>query len=388
METGTGALGDLSMDKLIRLSKSCVGEREKDAVCNVLSNEFLGMGDDVLKFEESLRGYLGRKVVCVANGTVALQLALQGLGIGNGDEVLVQSLTYVASFQAIRATGALPIACDVDPTTLTLDCEDLKKRVTAKTRAIMPVHYSGGVGNLDAIYDFAKRHNLRVVEDSAHAFGSVYRNTRVGGFGDVACFSFDGIKNITSGEGGCIVADDEVVISRVQDARLLGVENDSQKRYAGYRSWDFDVKAQGWRYHMSNLMAAIGLEQLSQIEIFSMRRRKLAKLYDKLLEGQHKIHRIPHDYAEIVPHIYVIRIEGLRRREQLRKRLLEINIQTGVHYKPNHTLSYFKNTFQRDLPVTAAIYPELLTLPLHPDLTEVEVEYVCTQLVTLVSDFC
>ena len=139
---------------------------------------------------------------------------------------------------------------------------------------------------------------------------------------------------------------------------------------------------------MSNLMAAIGLEQLSQIEIFSMRRRKLAKLYDKLLEGQHKIHRIPHDYAEIVPHIYVIRIEGLRRREQLRKRLLEINIQTGVHYKPNHTLSYFKNTFQRDLPVTAAIYPELLTLPLHPDLTEVEVEYVCTQLVTLVSDFC
>ena len=230
----------------------------------VLDREFLGMGAEVQMFEKLLSAFFGRPAVCVANGTAALQLALQACEIGPGDEVLVQSLTYVASFQAISATGARPVACDIENATLTLDWRDAEKRLTTKTKAIMPVHYSGGVGALNEIYSFARKHSLRVIEDAAHAFGSVYQGKRVGGFGDVACFSFDGIKNITSGEGGCVVTDDPDVLRRVQDARLLGVEKDTEKRYMVQRSWEFDWSTQCLRYHMSNIMASIRMEQLKR----------------------------------------------------------------------------------------------------------------------------
>jgi dTDP-4-amino-4,6-dideoxygalactose transaminase len=213
----------------------------------------------------------------VVNGTAALQLALQAAGIWQGDEVLVQSLTYVASFQAISATGARPVACDVDAETLCLDWRDAEKRLTPRTKAVMPVHYAGGVGALDEIYAFAEKYGLRVIEDAAHAFGTEYQGKKVGEFGDIVCFSFDGIKNITSGEGGCIVTNDEEVLRKVRDARLLGVEKDTEKRFSGGRSWEFDVTAQGWRYHMSNIMAAIGLEQLKRFPENASQRQVLAK---------------------------------------------------------------------------------------------------------------
>ena len=184
---------------MIRLSKSSIGEAEKQAVVRVLDNEYLGMGTEVKQFEEELTKFFGRPAVCVVNGTAALHLSLQAAGVSQGDEVLVQSLTYVASFQAISATGARPIACDVDVETLCLDWRDAEKRLTTRTKAVMPVHYAGGVGALDEIYAFAGQHGLRVIEDAAHAFGTEYQGKKVGGFGDIACFSFDGIKNITSG---------------------------------------------------------------------------------------------------------------------------------------------------------------------------------------------
>ena len=255
--------------KLIRLSKSCLSDFEKKAVMSVLDKEHLGMGVEVCKFENILSAFFGRPSVCVSTGTAALHLALQAIGIGRGDEVLVQSLTYVASFQAISATGATPVACDVDPETLCLDWRDAERRLTSNTKAVMPVHYAGGVGALDEIYAFANYHGLRVVEDAAHAFGTIHNGIRIGGSGDVVCFSFDGIKNITSGEGGCIVTEDENVLGKLRDARLLGVEKDTKKRLLGERSWSFDVTNQGWRYHMSNIMAAIGIEQLKKFESFS-----------------------------------------------------------------------------------------------------------------------
>ena len=171
----------------------------------VLDREYLGMGTEVQQFEEALSEYFGRSAVCVVNGTAALHLALQACEISQGDEVLVPSLTYLASFQAISATGAKPVACDIDPEIFLLDLSDTEKRITARTKAIMPVHYTGGVGDLDAVYEFANKYNIRVIEDAAHAFGTTYKDRRIGSFGDVACFSFDGIKNITSGEGGAIV---------------------------------------------------------------------------------------------------------------------------------------------------------------------------------------
>jgi dTDP-4-amino-4,6-dideoxygalactose transaminase len=370
----------LKPDKLIRLSKSCLGEAEKLAVLGVLDREYLGMGAEVKQFEQALTDFFGRPTVCVVNGTAALQLALQACDIGPGDEVLVQSHTYVASFQAISATGATPVACDIDPTTMTLDWSDAEKRLTSKTKALMPVHYGGGVGALDEIYAFAHKHDLRVIEDAAHAFGTKYQGRRVGGFGDIACFSFDGIKNITSGEGGCVVTDDPVVLHKIQDARLLGVEKDTEKRYTGQRSWEFDVTAQGWRYHMSNIMAAIGLEQLKRFTQMAATRQRLTRLYDELLRNHPRIQPLPRDYGTVVPHIYVVRIKGMSDRKAIQAKLLEHGVQTGIHYQPNHELSFYRVPAAAPLPVTDAVFPELLSLPLHPDLTEHDVDAVCKHL--------
>jgi dTDP-4-amino-4,6-dideoxygalactose transaminase len=367
-------------DKLIRLSKSCLGEAEKLAVLGVLDREYLGMGAEVKQFEQALTDFFGRPTVCVVNGTAALQLALQACDIGPGNEVLVQSLTYVASFQAISATGATPVACDIDPTTMTLDWRDAEKRLTSKTKALMPVHYGGGVGALDEIYAFAHKHDLRVIEDAAHAFGTKYQGKRVGGFGDISCFSFDGIKNITSGEGGCIVTDDPEVLCRVQDARLLGVEKDTEQRFAGERSWQFEVTQQGWRYHMSNIMAAIGIEQLKSFPVMAKKRQRLALRYDDLLRDHQRIQNLPKDYSVVVPHIYVVRIPGIPNRKLLQEKLLELRIQTGIHYQPNHVLSIYREQTALPLPNTDSVFSELLSLPLHPDLNEEDIDFVCKML--------
>lgn len=379
-------MADINHEKLIRLSKSCLGEAEKHAVMGVLDRGFLGMGAEVQQFEQALTEFFGRPAVCVVNGTAALHLALQACGIGPGDEVLVQSLTYVASFQAISATGAVPVACDVDPKTLTLDWRDAEKRLTSKTKAVMPVHYSGGVGDLNGIYAFAQRYGLRVIEDAAHAFGSLYSEKQVGGFGDISCFSFDGIKNITSGEGGCIVTSDEHALRRIQDARLLGVERDSEKRYSGQRSWEFDVTSQGWRYHMSNIMAAIGFEQLKRFSQMAAARQRLARRYDELLQNHPRIRLLPHDYDTVVPHIYVVHIKGMSDRKALQAHLLEQGIQTGIHYQPNHVLGFYRDSAALPLTVTDEVFSELLSLPLHPDITVQDVEFICMHLKELFRD--
>jgi dTDP-4-amino-4,6-dideoxygalactose transaminase len=362
---------------VIRLSKSCIGDEEKNAVTGVLDREYLGMGSEVQLFESNLTEYFGRPAVCVVNGTAAVHLACQAAGLGPGDEVLVQSLTFVASFQAIAATGAKPVGCDVLSDTLTLDIADAKKRITSRTKAVMPVHYSGGVGNLDEIYDFARKNNLRVIEDAAHAFGTEYKGKKVGGFGDIACFSFDGIKNITSGEGGCIVTEDEDILAKIRDARLLGVEKDTEKRYAGQRSWEFDVLNQGWRYHMSNIMAAIGIEQLKKFGRFSSHRKECANFYLKELEKIQDLQLLDIDYTFVTPHIFVILVAE-DKRSMLMNHLRSQNIECGVHYQPNHMLTYFKTNYS--LPVTEMISKKILTIPLHADLTRQEQSIVVSEI--------
>jgi dTDP-4-amino-4,6-dideoxygalactose transaminase len=372
-------LGKLKIKKMIRLSKSCLSDSEKKAVMNVLDREYLGMGSDVQKFEEVLGEFFGRPVACVSTGTAALHLALHAVGIGTGDEVLVQSLTYVASFQAISATGAIPVACDIDVKTLCLDWKDAEKKLTPRTKAIMPVHYAGGVGELSDIYAFAEKHNLRVIEDAAHAFGTIYKGERIGGFGDVACFSFDGIKNITSGEGGCVVTDDKKVLQRIKDARLLGVERDTEKRYSSERSWEFDVTMQGWRYHMSNIMAAIGIEQLIRFPELSEKRKILASAYKMILSNINGIGLIELDYNHVIPHIFAIILPKHINRDALKNMIERKGIQTGIHYQPNHWLSKYKVP-GLNLKYTDEIYLQLLTLPLHPDMGLDDVSFICNSL--------
>ena len=370
---------------MIRLSKSCLGDSEKQAVKEVLDREFLGMGTDVQQFEEALTDFFGSPTVCVSSGTAALHLALQAAGVGAGDEVLVQSLTYVASFQAISATGARPISCDVDPETVFLNLKDAERKLTSKTKAVMPVHYAGGVGALDDIYTFAEKHGLRVIEDAPHAFGSSYKDKLIGCYGDITCFSFDGIKSITSGEGGCIVTDDQILLDKIRDARLLGVVKDTEKRFIDKRSWDFDVNAQGWRYHMSNIMAAIGIEQLKRFPEFSAKRKSLARLYNAQLFSSPEIVPLLDNYDDVVPHIYVIMLQSGIDREMIRDRLINRGIQTGIHYQPNHRLSLYQDVSE-DFCETDKIYSRLLTLPLHPDLSEKDIEKVCEVLIDAVQE--
>lgn len=357
----------------IRLSKSSIGQEEKDAVLKVLDHEFLGMGAEVQAFENEIKEYLETDfdVVCVNTGTSALHLALEALDLKEGDEVLVPSLTYVASFQAIWACGATPIAVDINPDTLFIDIEDAKNRVTSRTKAIMPVHYASSAKDIDLVYEFAKEHNLRVIEDAAQAFGCMRDGKKVGVKGDIICFSFDGIKNITSGEGGAIVSGDKALIQRVQDGRLLGVEKDTDKRFAGQRSWDFDVKHRGFRYHMSNLFAAIGREQLKKIEDIRDKRSNIVKYYLNGLKDIKQIQFVDLDYENIISHIFVIKADN---RDGLRAYLIENNIECGVHYMPNHLLSRYGVKVK--LPVVEEVYEEILTLPCHADLTEDEQDKV------------
>lgn len=363
----------------LRLSKSVVGQAEAEAVARViLEDGYLGMGREVQHFEAEIAAYLGvpgEAVMCVSSGTAGLHLAVEAL-VRPGDEVLVQSLTYVASFQAISAARAVPVACEVDPASLTLDLEDAARRVTERTRAIMPVHYASNPGDLEAVYRFAERHGLRVIEDAAHAFGCTHQGRRIGSFGDVVCFSFDGIKNITSGEGGAVVARDAAVAERIRDARLLGVERDTAQRYGGGRSWEFDVKHQGYRYHMSNLFAAIGRVQLGRLDReFAPARVALARRYRQRLRGMAGIRLLESDLGAVVPHIQPVLVEG-GRRDQVREYLEGQGIATGIHYKPNHLLSLYGGG-EVTLPVTESLYEALLTLPLHPELALADVDRVC-----------
>lgn len=363
--------------KRIRLSKSSISEAEKLAVLNILDAEYLGMGDEVKLFEKEIKAYLQTKkeVVCVNTGTSALHLALSALGIAQGDEVLVPSLTYVASFQAISAVGATPIACEINSETLFMDADDACKRITKKTKVIMPVHYGSNSKGIEKIYALAKKYNLRVVEDAAQAFGSFRNGIPVGVEGDIICYSFDGIKNITSAEGGAILSNDKTFLQKVQDGRLLGVENDTNKRYTGQRSWDFDVKEQGFRYHMSNIFAAIGRVQLSRLESFRTKRQAIAKHYTRQLCHVEEIEFLDYNFNEILPHIFVVKAQ---KRDELREFLIANQIECGIHYKPNHLLTKYKTEYH--LPITEKTYEQVLTLPCHFDLTEEEQDYVINKI--------
>lgn len=371
-------------DLPIRVSGSDVGSAELEAIARVFERGYLGMGSDVMDFEELLGEYFGRPVVCVATGTAALQLAVQCAGIGLGDEVLVPSLTYVAAFQAISATGATPVAVDVLDESLTMDPADAERKITSRTKAVMPVYFGGGIRGLARIREFSVIHGLRVIEDAAHAFGTEFDGVRVGSDGDISCFSFDPIKNLTSGEGGCVVSDDAEFLDRVRDARLLGVIGDSKARNTERRLYEFEVEAQGWRYHMSNINAAIGKAQLAGFPERAALRQELARTYNDIFRTTPQVQVLPYTYNDVVPHIYVVRFETTVIRENVKRRLLaDLNVETALHWYPNHYLMRYRDD-SGTLKVTEDSFGRMLTLPLHTKLSVSEVQKIAEHVVSLV----
>jgi dTDP-4-amino-4,6-dideoxygalactose transaminase len=357
-------------ERVSQVSAPAVGEYERLALSAALASRYYGHGAQAAAFERELAGYLGgdRFVLCANTGTSALHLALAASGIGAGDEVLVPSLTFVASFQAIAMTGARPVACDVDADTGLLDLDDARRRLTSRTKAVMPVHYGGFAGDLDAVLAFAGDHGLRTVEDAAHAFGSRCGTRRIGSFGDVTCFSFDPIKNITAGQGGAVVTADRNIATRVEVLRKLGI-------CAGADDEAFDVCGLGWRYELSDLMAAIGRAQLARFES-EIKPARLALLarYRERLRDIGAVRFLDWDDG-VVPHILPVRVPASRR-GALREALAEAGIQTRVHYVPNHRLSAFADGASR--PACERLYGELVTLPFHPGVTEDDVSRVAS----------
>lgn len=376
----------------MRLSRSIVGEAEADAVRRVICQDgYLGMGNATRRFEEELAAYLGVEnwqVISVNSGTAALQLAVDAVkgqsskpyDCHKPPRILVPSLTFVASFQAIAATGCEPIACDVLLETGTIDLEDAARKMDDRVIALMHVDYASNPWHLDKVYDFGAEYGIRIIDDAAHAFGCRHHGRKIGSFGDLVCFSFDGIKNITCGEGGCLIAFDRESAALAADARLLGVRGDSAKRFAGSRSWDPDVTRIGWRFHLSNIMAAIGSVQLTRLESeFIPARRKLYDLYTELLKDTPHLKLLKTDPRDfIVPHILPVRILNAFKRE-VEEEMEKAGIPLGMHYKPNHLLSLFGKG-STSLPNVEKLYSELVTLPLHPDLSDTDVHFVCNTL--------
>ena len=361
---------------MIQVSKPSVGEEELEAIRRVFATGWLGMGSVVKEFEDRVADLLSaRHVIAVCNGTAALHLAVEALRPAPGAEVIVPSLTYAASIQAILAAGARPVFCEVDPGTLNVDLADVERRFTERTLAVMPVHYRGLACAMDELLALAHARGARVVEDAAHAFASSYRGRFIGGFGDLTCFSFDPIKNVTCGEGGAVTTPDDELAGIIRRKRILGIDKDTWSRYQNRRNWFYEVVEPGWRYHMSNISAAIGLAQLDKMEGQVRRRRAIVGRYEEAFAGLEGFRPFPNDAREMVPFIYMARVPA--RRDALMDHLKEKGVASGINYIPCHLQPFFRE-FGTGLEATEKLFEEIITIPLYVDMTEGEVETVIT----------
>lgn len=360
---------------MIPNSRPSVGEEELAEVRKVFQSGWLGMGSVVFDFEKAVGAYVGAEhVVAVNTGTTALHIALDALGVKEDDEVIVPSLTFAATVQAILACGARPVFCEVEPDTLNVDVGDVRRKLTGRTKAVIPVHYGGLPCDMDALMALKTERGVRIVEDAAHAFGSVFKGKKIGGFGDVTCFSFDPIKIVTCGEGGAVVVREKDLCEEIVRKRILGIDKDTWHRYRNERSWFYEITTTGYRYHMSNINAAIGLVQLRKADAFIATRRRLVRLYDDALRGVPGIRLLTRDYEATAPFNYVIRVLDGKRNDMV-DALTAGGIGAGVHYIPNHLQPLFRR-FAGPLPATDAVWQEIISLPLYTEMTDADVERV------------
>jgi perosamine synthetase len=348
---------------------------ETQAVAEVLESRWLGLGAATREFEEKVREVLGvGHVTAVNTGTAALHVACVALGIGPGDEVILPSMTFISTAQAVLAVGARPVFSEVLPGSLTMDMDDVAGLITERTRAIIPVHYGGRLCDMKTLAGLTSRLGIRVIEDAAHAFGTTTGGRAAGSFGDIGCFSFDPIKNITCGGGGAVVSNDSEIAERIRLGHNVGIEVESWARLESKRPWYYQVVAPGLRYYMSNLNASIGLVQLRRMEEYRQRRRAIVARYEDAFLAAPGVTVIPHTAAGVFPFNYVLRVRG-QRRDALMDYLRGRGIGTAVQFIPCHLQPVFE-AFRRELPVTEQLYEEIVTLPLYHEMTDADVEEV------------
>lgn len=356
---------------MIPLFKPSYGEEELEALREPLKTGWAGLGPKTEEFEERFAQYIGvRYAVGVNSGTAALHLALKVMGV-EGYEVITTPLTFISTNHAILYNNAIPVFTDISPDTLNLDPDQIRRNITPRTKAIIVVHYGGHPCDMDPIMGIARSYGLKVIEDAAHGCGGEYKGRKIGSLGDIACFSFHAVKNLAIGDGGMITTNDDRIYERLKKLRWLGITKDTWARVGKDQrySWRYDVEELGFKYHMNDIQAAIGLVQLRKLDKTNERRRGIVKAYNEALADLEWIETPTiKAYAKSACHNYVIKLEE---RDALGAYLHDRGISTGVHYIPNNHYRMYKG-FGRPTPVADKVWKKLLTLPLYPDMTEEE----------------
>jgi dTDP-4-amino-4,6-dideoxygalactose transaminase len=336
---------------------------------------WLGLGARTREFEERIRtmlGASGRHVIATNSGTAALHIALLAAGVSRGDEVITPSFTYVSAAQAITACGAEVVFCDIREDNLGIDCDKAEHLITDRTKAILPLHFAGIPCDIAAVYRLARRHNLRVIEDACNAFGSSLNGEVIGSHGDLACFSFDPTKIITTVDGGAVVSGDKAEWELLKRLRFLGKDRPPDARLHGM---DYDVTGPGFRYYMTNVMASIGIAQIDQLPELIASRRTVCRAYNDVFGKIAGLITPRTDFADVSPWIYSVRVSEARR-SALSQHLNRLGIETNVYFLPVHRFSFYKAARRGPLSVTELVGDEVLTLPLHSRMKLESVERV------------
>lgn len=361
-----------------------LGDEEKQAVLEVLESNWLTMGPKIGAFESGFADALGGgdlQAIAVSNCTVALHLALASLGIGQGDEVICPSLTFVATANAVRYTGAQPVFADItSETDWNIVPEAIATLITPRTKAILVVHYGGYPCQMDAIMTLAEAHGLKVVEDNSHGPLAELKSQKLGTIGDIGCFSFFSNKNMTTGEGGMVVTRDPHLADQLRIMRSHGMTSSSYERFKGH-AFGYDVVSLGFNFRMDEIRAAIGLEQLKKLPAANARRKELVQVYHAAIAERLPQVVIPFRGRDGIfgYHIVPILLPSQVRRDEVMRALAERGIQTSIHYRPIHTFTAYADV-TANLPQTDAIALRILSLPLYPTLERAQIEYVVDSL--------
>jgi len=364
--------------------RAALGEEEARAVAEVVRSGWLTMGAKTFAFEREFAGYIGcRHAIAVSSCTAALHLSLEAIGLKPGDEVLVPATTFTATAEAVTYLGGRPVLVDITPRTLNLDPEDAERKISPRTRAMIPVHFAGQPCDLAELYELAARHQLRVIEDAAHALPSAYRGARIGTLAELTAFSFYATKPLTTGEGGMITTDDDRHAERLRVMRLHGIEQDAWKRYSGEGSWYYEVLEAGYKYNLTDLQAALGIVQLGKCDCLYEARRQIAKRYTEAFQEAPAL-EVPAVLADRQTswHLYVLRLHLDRLaidRNQFLAELAERGVGASVHFIPLHLQPFYQRRFgyhAGDFPRAEREYRRCLSLPIYPTMSDEEVEQV------------
>ncbi|HMO54060.1 MAG TPA: DegT/DnrJ/EryC1/StrS family aminotransferase [Tepidiformaceae bacterium] len=365
-----------------------IDEADVSAVAETLRSGWLTSGPNVRELEAELSAYCGAKYVNAVNScTAAMHLCLAAWGIGPGDEVITTVYTFSATATVIVHCGATPVLVDIREKDFNIDPAAIERAITPRTKAIIPVHFGGEPCAMDEIMATARRHGLKVMEDAAHSIGTLYRGRHVGGISDAAAFSFYANKNITTGEGGALATNDEELSERVRILTLHGMTKDAWNRFDAGGSWRYDIKEFGFKDNLTDLAAALGRTQLTKIErLLDGRARVAARYFENLRDEEHLILPGFDEANRHAWHLFVVRVKNEQspvQRDDVIRKLAERGIGTSVHYIPLHYHTAYKNLGRwqpGDFPVAERTFEGAISLPIYPDMTTAEVDYVCETL--------